>query len=393
MTISVHNAPATIERPLADGRCVETNIPKQLMCFPFHPFPEDSPLFPPHVQVLEYLRRYAEDLRSLIKLSTSVTSVTPASTGGWDVLTSASAEPTHYDAVVVATGHYNTPYIPSIPGINNFPGEIFHSRNFRRPEEFTGKKVLLVGASASAVDISVQLKPYVKGELLQVIRSPSDGFFPISEGVKVVPEIKELHQDGSISFVDGQREEGVEVVLFATGYLYTVPFLPKELGLVMNGERLHGVYQQVIYPRDPTLSFIGLSTRVIPFPMEQSQAVWVAAVLSGQVGLPEREAMEKWEQEEEAEKGAGREFHFMGYPADADYLDKLEGFVGEAKGLEPTRWRCWERFVRERVPEIKKAFVIAKKEGRVVRTIEELGFGYEEQKEEKEEKEAVEVRS
>jgi hypothetical protein len=345
------------------------------MCFPSAPFPASSPLFPPHSQVLSYLRDYAKDLRPLIRFHTSVTRITPASPG-WNITTTASPEPQHYDAVIVATGHYNTPYLPSIPGLESFPGTIAHARNFRRPEEFRGKKVLLVGASASAVDLAAQLLPVVSGQLLQVVRSPS--VFAIPAGVKVLPEIKELHEDGSVSFVDGTTEEGIDVVLFATGYLYTLPFLPKEMGLVTDGERVHGVFQQVFWTKDPSLSFLGLPTRVIPFPLEQSQAVWVAGVYAGRLGLPGREEMEKWEREEVERKGDGREFHYMGFPNDAEYLDVIEGFVGEAKGLEPARWRRWERWCRERVPEVKKKYLEAKKEGREVKELKELGFVYEE---------------
>jgi Flavin-binding monooxygenase-like len=48
-----------------------------------------------------------------------------------------------FDAVVVATGHYNVPYIPNIPGIveydKKYPGRIWHSKHYRTAEPFTGK--------------------------------------------------------------------------------------------------------------------------------------------------------------------------------------------------------------------------------------------------------------
>lgn len=48
-----------------------------------------------------------------------------------------------FDAVIVATGHYNVPYLPDTPGLveleNNFPGTIKHSKHYRSKTDFEGK--------------------------------------------------------------------------------------------------------------------------------------------------------------------------------------------------------------------------------------------------------------
>lgn len=48
-----------------------------------------------------------------------------------------------FDAVIVASGHYNVPYIPDIPSLvryeTRFPGTILHSKHFRTAREYTGK--------------------------------------------------------------------------------------------------------------------------------------------------------------------------------------------------------------------------------------------------------------
>ena len=53
-----------------------------------------------------------------------------------------------YDAVVVASGHYNDPFIPDIPGLVDFdkayPGAISHSKFYRRPNDFKDKVRMLV---------------------------------------------------------------------------------------------------------------------------------------------------------------------------------------------------------------------------------------------------------
>lgn len=48
-----------------------------------------------------------------------------------------------FDALVVASGHYNVPWLPDIPGLveydARFPGRIVHSKHFRGPEQYRGK--------------------------------------------------------------------------------------------------------------------------------------------------------------------------------------------------------------------------------------------------------------
>ncbi len=45
-----------------------------------------------------------------------------------------------FDALVVASGHYNVPWFPEIPGLleysEQFPGRILHSKHLRGPAKF-----------------------------------------------------------------------------------------------------------------------------------------------------------------------------------------------------------------------------------------------------------------
>jgi len=38
-----------------------------------------------------------------------------------------------------------------------FQGEIWHSRDYRTPEPFAGKKIVVLGGGPSAIDISIEL--------------------------------------------------------------------------------------------------------------------------------------------------------------------------------------------------------------------------------------------
>ncbi len=55
-----------------------------------------------------------------------------------------------FDSVVVAPGHYTVPFIPHTPGLaefmQNFPGSVEHSKAWRGPEKYRGKKIVVVGA-------------------------------------------------------------------------------------------------------------------------------------------------------------------------------------------------------------------------------------------------------
>lgn len=129
---------------------LETNIPHTLMNYSDRKFPANTPLFPEHTVVKDYLRGYAEDIRSFISFQTQVIDVSPLQMGSedtWKVtvrdIVTKNNTIHHFDAVVVANGHYSDPYVPDIRGIAQwnkaYPGAITHSKFYRRPEEYRDK--------------------------------------------------------------------------------------------------------------------------------------------------------------------------------------------------------------------------------------------------------------
>lgn len=62
------------------------------------------------------------------------------------------------DAVISATGTWDRPYVPNYPG--HFGGWQLTTRDFRAPEDFRGKRVLVVGGGASAVQFILLLERY-----------------------------------------------------------------------------------------------------------------------------------------------------------------------------------------------------------------------------------------
>ena len=126
---------------------------KTLSGFPDLPMPEDYPDYPNHRQILAYIRSYADrfDLRSHIQFDTGVVHAALDQDGSWQLeLTDGRRVRARY--LVCANGVTWEPNVISWPG--RFDGEIRHSVTYRDASEFAGKRVLVVGAGNSGVDIA-----------------------------------------------------------------------------------------------------------------------------------------------------------------------------------------------------------------------------------------------
>ena len=115
-------------------------------------------VYPSGRDVLDYLHRYAEmfGLMSRLRLDTRVDRLS-RSDGGWLVEHSGGTE--HFDRAVVATGRFQTPAIPTVPGLDNFtgPSGVTSTYQYRSPEPFIGKRVLVAGGAISALEIAAEL--------------------------------------------------------------------------------------------------------------------------------------------------------------------------------------------------------------------------------------------
>lgn len=129
---------------------LETNISHPLMQFSDLSFRKGTQLFPHRDEVLRYLEEYAREVCGLIQFETQVLNVRPVSQDKRDFwivtvkdLESELVREANYDAVVIASGHYNVPHIPDIKGISawkeKYPAVIMHSKFYRTPERFRDK--------------------------------------------------------------------------------------------------------------------------------------------------------------------------------------------------------------------------------------------------------------
>jgi len=253
-----------------------------------YPMPKHYPDFPSKQMMLDYYIDYANTfgLRERVEFQRKVIYIRPIENDRWEV-TFANQEVRIYKAVLVCNGHHWCKRFPEYPG--KFTGEFIHSKDYKRPDQLIGKRVLVIGAGNSACDIASEAARVSKSSHISM-RSGA-WFFPktvfgrpladLSESVKVPlfvqriilrfllkmsvgtykdyglpkpnykiferhptissevlhymkhgritykPAIKRL--DGkTVEFVDGSKGE-FDMIVAATGYHVSYPFLPDEL--------------------------------------------------------------------------------------------------------------------------------------------------------------------
>jgi cation diffusion facilitator CzcD-associated flavoprotein CzcO len=113
-----------------------------------------APMFVPRQQFVDYLRRYKLIFQLPVHTDCDVTSI--ARTGDRWTLTTSQGVITA-KSVVVATGIISNPLIPNIPGRERFGGRVMHSIEYKRPAEFVGRRVLVVGVGNSGGEIGSEL--------------------------------------------------------------------------------------------------------------------------------------------------------------------------------------------------------------------------------------------
>lgn len=129
---------------------LKLNTGRRTSHMPNRPYPKGTGAFPTRDQVVEHLDRHAHEDGIELLLGTSLNRVDQTA-GGWQLSTSAGDIVARQ--VVMATGYEHTPKLPDWPGLDTFAGEVLHSSQYRNPEPFVGKRVLVVGAGSSAMEI------------------------------------------------------------------------------------------------------------------------------------------------------------------------------------------------------------------------------------------------
>jgi dimethylaniline monooxygenase (N-oxide forming) len=313
--------------------------------------PIRRPLYAGHAEMLAYLESFADrfELRDHIRFRSQVTSTRPVADGGWQVETDSGSRE-HYRAVIVATGYNSAPRYPELAG--RFDGLQLHTHDYRTPEPFRGRDVVVIGLGSSGTELAGDIRHVAKsvtvsarsgtwliprrllgipfdlidtrsgsrvpwrfrrGMLNPLMRllmrdlfkagvptpsdRPGDKPFAISDEfidglragqIRVTGPVAELAGD-RVRLADGS-ELPADAILYATGYRTEYPFLPPEIE-PPTLDRMP-LYRGVAHPEAAGVFFIGVvGGHGALIPMCEAQANWVGEVLAGRLVLPSPEVM------------------------------------------------------------------------------------------------------
>ncbi|KAM6938889.1 flavin-containing monooxygenase 5-like isoform 1-T2 [Lycodopsis pacificus] len=391
------------------------NTSKEMMCFSDFPIPAHYPNYMHNSLIMDYFRMFGDhfQLTKHIRFNTKVLQVKQRSdfsrSGQWDVETEGKdgeKEKHIFDAVMICIGHHCHPNLPlhDFPGIDTFKGEFFHSRDYKTPEEWRNKKVVVIGIGNSGGDLAVELSRVTKQLYLSTRRGswilnrvghnglPLDMFFNrqlkavqsvlpfnllcglaesqlnrrfdhtlynlkpkhrlfsqhptvndelpnriLSGTVQVKPNIRRF-QGSSVEFDDGSVVEDVDLVVFATGYRFSFPFLASQV--VSVSENKASLYKYVFPPEldRPTLAIIGLVQPLgAIMPISEMQARWATRVFKGCIKLPSVASMLKdvqCKQETMAKRYVSSQRHTI----QVDYITYMDE-IAELVGVRPSLLR------------------------------------------------------
>jgi cation diffusion facilitator CzcD-associated flavoprotein CzcO len=333
-------------------RNLHINTSKKLTAFAGLPFDSETQRIPDHRDMARYLAAYARhfDLYPHIRLKSDVVAVRPpaGAHARWSV-TTADGAADEFDAVVVCSGPYSRPsHAEEIRG--KFTGEYVHSADYRAPEAFVGKRVCIIGAANSAVDVAsdicttsartvlvarspvfimphfilgremfdimamlqhwwipAALRKWLIGRLIHAVHGDmtSHGFKPAThrvqatisstivqdilfERVTVKQGIRNI-EGTEVEFADGAREQ-FDTIIAATGFIKEFPFLAD--AIVTAGHNRLDLYKRIVAPGWPGLYFVGMINIDSPINYAcERQAQWVAAIESESLALPPEDEM------------------------------------------------------------------------------------------------------
>jgi hypothetical protein len=339
-------------------RSLHINTNRVVMAYSDFPMPDDYPMFPHHSDIIEYFENYVEHfkLREHITFNTSVTDVIRNSDGSYNI-TLDNRQSFDYQHVIVANGHHWNPRFPTPAFKGEFTGEILHSHYYREAEQVQDKDVLVVGIGNSAVDIACEAARQHKGKVVISTRSgayitpnwiwsmpfdnlanPLTAKLPLwlqrfllnttlwlargkqedygvpkpnrpvlSEHptlsqdllnlsgrglIKFKPNIKEF-RGKTVVFEDG-TEQDFDLIIYATGYKVTFPFLKHYAEFDIEETNDIRLYKKVIHPDYKNLFFLALIQPLgAIMPLAEIQSKWIAKIIKGESKLPSKDTMLK----------------------------------------------------------------------------------------------------
>lgn len=275
--------------------------PARFSSLPGRAYPGDSERYPTRDETIAYLKDYAQHFALPIQFGFAVESVVRRDDGLF-MVTAADGRAIQAQTLIVATGSFHEPNLPSVIGQDIYGGQVLHSMAYTEPSSFAGKRVVVVGAANSAVQIGTELSAVAK-VTLAVRRPPNlirqrwlgkdvhfwwwlfglDTAAPstwrgaifkrlhagngpsvldlgiyrqaLKEGRPEILPMFERFTPSGVVWPDG-TEERVDAVIFATGFKPNVGFLAALPTLSHSGAPVH---RGGASPAVPGLYFLGLS--------------------------------------------------------------------------------------------------------------------------------------
>uniref|UniRef100_A0ACD5UBD5 Uncharacterized protein n=1 Tax=Avena sativa TaxID=4498 RepID=A0ACD5UBD5_AVESA len=335
---------------------------------PRHDVPgRDVRRFPGHREMQRFLRDFSDafGLTDAIRFGTKVVRVAMApaprqcddgdATPKW-VVRSIDADETAeveevFDAVVVATGHYSQPRLPSIDGMAEWQRRQLHSHSYRVPEPFRDEVVVVVGCGDSGRDIALDILAVAKEVHLTAKSTEAAMTAAMCKtlarhaNLRLRPQVVRMFADGTLVFADGSRMVA-DSVIYCTGYWYSFPFLDTA-GVVAVDEhnRVGPLFEHTFPPSlAPWLSFVGVP-RMVPVPWYfEAQGRWIAQVLSGRRTLPPELEMARAVEEHY------RARELAGVPKECNHdIEPLKVFEIGEKYCDLPRVEEWKRELMESI--------------------------------------------
>ena len=139
------------------------DVPSHLYEFSFEPNPRWSCRYAPQAEIQDYIEDVARRHGVLEKVRTS----TEVHRARWDEahhqwLLETSQGPFVADILIPACGQLWVPKLPAIPGLEEFPGPVFHTARWRHDVDLAGKRVAVIGTGCSAIQTVPEIQPLVE---------------------------------------------------------------------------------------------------------------------------------------------------------------------------------------------------------------------------------------
>jgi dimethylaniline monooxygenase (N-oxide forming) len=339
-------------------RSLHINTNRMVMAYADYPMPDHYPMFPHHSHILAYFENYIDHfgIRPHIQFKTKVVDIAKNLDGTFTVQTDTGKTET-YQHVIVANGHHWNPRLPE-PGFEGtFTGEVLHSHYYKTPDQIAGKHVLVVGIGNSAVDIACEAARQHTGKVTISTRSgayivpnwiwsmPFDNLAnpltaklplglqrvllkatlwlargkqsdygvpvpkrpPLSEHPTLSQDLLNLSGRGLIHykpnikrfegkivhFEDGTAEE-FDMIVYATGYKVSFPFLKAGEFEDFQIEKSNDLqlYKRVLHPKHQNLYFLALIQPLgAIMPLAEVQGKWIAKLIKNECRLPNQQEM------------------------------------------------------------------------------------------------------